>query len=71
MDEDEDGANINDEPAVIKLQQKLQRAESENLELREQLNCAKADMKAMSEKKEVEDEESGSSLIPHIKVTLI
>ena len=49
---------------------KLDKLESENLELRQKLSTVEKQLETLNEKNDSENEDGGS-LIPHIKVTLI
>lgn len=50
---------------------KLNKAETENIELQKKLSHAEDQIESLTQQKEQDDEDNGSSLIPHIKVTLI
>ncbi len=57
--------------AVQKLRQKLMRAENENVELNRKLTIINEEVEDLKAKNELDEEENGGSMIPHIKVTLI
>ena len=74
MEEDDGGLESGDfsnSPTVHQLRSKLERAEAENDELKEKLYRVQNELRELSEKQEQDDEDGGSSVIPHIKVTLI
>lgn len=72
MEDDSVGDLSHDQnPVVQKLRQKLIRADTENIELSKQLTDLNGEINEIKAKNELDEEDNGSSLIPHIKVTLI
>ena len=68
---DDDAGDGNTSATVQKLRQKLMRAENENVELNRKLTIINEENEEIKAKNELDEEENGGSMIPHIKVTLI
>ena len=67
---EEERKSIDIHDQIRKLKQSLQEYEDENSELRAKIDQLESELAEYANQKELDDEDNGESLIPHIKVTL-